>query len=288
VTPQLSLVRETSIAPLLPESELQRWEASGVMLFDGSFHVVFDSARVVAVLDQSLTGPGTVIGLPPGRGKGFEDLARDPETGHVYLVVESLRTAPGVDRWQARLEEYDPQWKRVGVCDLDVPIPSRNKGIEGLTCVRRDGRTYLLALLEGNFGASGRKGRTPGDGRIHVLERDGDTWRSTGVVHLPPDLPFEDYSALAARGDRIVVVSQASAALWVGCLSASSWEVDAQGELYSFPRGADGEVRYGNVEGVSWLDDDRLVFVSDRATDDQPSWYRRTQESIHVFDLPVR
>jgi hypothetical protein len=284
----LTLVRERPIAPLLPESELHRWEASGVMLFDDRFHVVFDSARVVAVLDEELTRPGRVIPLPAGRGQGFEDLARDPENGHVYLVVEALRTRPGVDEWRARLEEYDPQWQRVAVTDLDVPIPSRNKGVEGLTCVRRNGRTYLLALLEGNFGASGKKGRTPGDGRIHVLERDGDVWRGVHVVHLPSGIPFEDYSALAARGDRVVVVSQASAALWVGRISSTSWEVEADGELYTFPRGADDEVLYGNVEGVSWLDDDRIVVVSDRATDEQPSWYRRTQESIHVFDIPAR
>jgi hypothetical protein len=289
--PALVLEREASLAQLLPRSELDRWEASGVMRYDGAFHVVFDNARVIAVLDESLSTSGELItlrGRPgPGRGhegRGFEDLARDPLTGHTYLVVESLhRRGAG---WRSRVEEYDPQWNRVARGWLDVPLPSSNKGIEGLTFVQRDGSAHLLGLLEGNFGESGPRGRTPGGGRIHVFARDGGDWRTEAVIELPAALPFEDYSALAASGNRLAVVSQESAAVWIGELTAGSWQVEGGGRVYPFPRAHDGGLLYGTVEGVSWLAPDRLVMVSDRAKDDQPLSCRRTQESIHLFRLP--
>ena len=67
----------------------------------------------------------------------------------------------------------------------------------------------------------GRVGGTrPGGGRIQVF-RGGSAggWVHTGTIRLPRTLDFEDYSGIAAAGDRLAVVSQASSALWVGRLA---------------------------------------------------------------------
>ncbi len=40
--------------------------------------------------------------------------------------------------------------------------------------------------------------------------------------------------------------------------------------VYTMPRNAACEVLYCNIEGVQWLDDDRLVIASDKAKADQP------------------
>lgn len=99
---------------------------------------------------------------------------------------------------------------------------------------------------------------------------------------MPPGLPFTDYSSLSVRGDRLAVVSQESSSLWVGRFSPSSWEVAGPGVVHLFPRSRRGRIRYGNIEGVSWLDDHLLAVVSDRAKPDQPRRTYATDQSVHI------
>ena len=93
-----------------------------------------------------------------------------------------------------------------------------------------------------------------------------------------------DHLLIQIRGDRIAVVSQSSSALWIGTLATTGFAVEDSGTIYEFPRDADRRVVYGTVEGVSWLTDDRLVMVSDRAKGDTPA--RAKEQSLHVFRLP--
>jgi len=278
------LVREAPLAALLPDRLSRRWEASGVLAIGGRFYVVCDNLRAVAVLAEDLTPAHDVVTLPYGSGRGYEDLAKDPVTGRFYLLVESLRHR---GRWMSRVEEYDGDFRPVSRGWLDVELPSSNKGMEGLTCVRRAGRIYLLALCEGNYCADGSRGREPGGGRIHVFEQRGTRWPHVATVRLPASLPFRDYSALSAARGQLAVVSQESSALWVGSLEPQGWAVRDGGALYGFPRDRKGEVVYCNVEGVSWIGDQELAMVSDRLkARDQAGRCRAKAESIHVFALP--
>ena len=162
-----------------------------------------------------------------------------------------------------------------------------NKGLEGLTCVHRHDRTYLLGLCEGNRCKDGEEGRRPGGGRVQVFERGRRHWDRVATIRLPASLPFEDFSSLAVAGDRLAVLSQASAALWVARLHPTGWEVAGEGAVFGFPPDADGRVVYCNVEGLSWLSPDTVVVVSDRAKrNGQDARCRAKDQSIHVFVLP--
>jgi hypothetical protein len=284
--PALTLVREARLADLLPSGGSDRHEASGVLATGDSFYVVFDNSRDVAVIGRSLTpdGGNHTVMTAPGAHEGFEDIARDPVTGHLYLLVEA---APRRRLFMARVEEYDEQWQYVSGGWLDFPLSGGNKGIEGLTCVRRDGVTFLLGLCEGNRCRSGAAGRRPGGGRIQVFRRGSRHWRHTATIRLPGTLWFEDYSGLSVADERIALVSQQSSALWVGRLTPSTWEVADEGTCCRFPRDARGRTVYCTVEGVSWLGDDQLVTVSDRVkirTQDRRC--QATHQSVHVFALP--
>ena len=109
-------------------------------------------------------------------------------------------------------------------------------------------------------------------------------WKREATIRLPKDVDFIDYASVAVRGDRIAVVSQSSSALWIGTLATTGFAVEEGGTIYEFPRDADHRVVYGTVEGVSWLTDDRLVMVSDRAEGNTPA--RAKEQSLHVFRLP--
>jgi hypothetical protein len=111
-------------------------------------------------------------------------------------------------------------------------------------------------------------------------------WERVATIHLPASLRFIDYSGISVAGDRVAVVSQESSALWVGRLAPSSWDLLDTGTTYVFPRDEQGRIRYGTVEGVSWLGEDEVVVVSDRAKPTQPRRVRATDQSLHRFAVP--
>jgi len=70
-----------------------------------------------------------------------------------------------------------------------------------------------------------------------------------------------------------------------GTVSTTGFAVEDSGTIYEFARDAEHRVVYATVEGVSWLADDRLVMVSDRAEGNTPA--RAKERSLHVFRLPA-
>ena len=151
---------------------------------------------------------------------------------------------------------------------------------------RRDGQIYLLGLCEGNRCRAGAEGRIPGGGRVHVFQRGHRQWERVGKIRLPETVRFEDYGGLAVAGDRIAVISQESSALWVGKLAPAGWQVSGPGTCYVLPRGADGGIVYGTVEGVSWMAADQLVMVSGKAKPEHEALCRDKDQSIHIFRIP--
>jgi hypothetical protein len=117
-----------------------------------------------------------------------------------------------------------------------------------------------------------------------VAGATGTAWPRSGCRRPSP---FEDFSSLAGAGDRLAVLSQASAALWVGRVHPSSWGVAGPGAVWSFPPDPEGRTVYCNAEGVSWLSPDTVVVVSDRAKRNvQDDHCRAKDQSIHVFVIP--
>jgi hypothetical protein len=284
---ELQTLREAKVeqllGDLLPDS--RRFEASGVVVAEGALWVIFDNTPMIARIDPSLErgSPANVVVSPAG-SVGYEDIAHDPVAGTYYVLVEAVRTLGDV--YKAEVHEFSGAFTPLRVRWLDFQLPALNKGMEGLTCVRRGGQVHLLAMCEGNRCRSGDAGRRPGGGRVHVFVEDSSRWRRIDTIDLPTNLPFTDFSGISVSGDRIVVVSQECSAMWIGQLSPSQWAIADDGVVYNFPRDRHGRIRYGNVEGVSWLDERTLAVVSDRAKREQPKRVRATDQSVHLFALP--
>jgi len=284
---QLELVREAKIFDVLADRLHPRLEASGVLAMDGLFYVIFDNLPHIARIGPELSpaaAANAVIRQKKGHGSGFEDIAHDPWHGRFYVLIESLPRGHGT--YMAKVQEYDADFRYLGQAWLDFPLDRPNKGLEGLTCVRREGQTYLLGLCEGNRCRGGDEGRVPGGGRVHVFRPGDGQWERVGKIRLPETVLFEDYSGIAVDGDRIAVISQVSSALWLGRLAPSGWEVAGDGICYALPRGADGGIVYGTAEGVSWMGPDQLVMVSDKAKPEQDPRCRAKDQSIHIFRVP--
>ncbi len=280
-------MQEAKIGEVLGNPTEGRFEASGVCAKDGSCYVIFDDsprlARIGLALSKRLAD--NQISYLRGLPSGYEDIAYDPRGHRFYTLIEALEFSPGV--FKARIEEYDDDLNYLSSEWADFPLKRENKGLEGLTCVYRDARPYLLGLCEGNKCKGGAAGRNPGRGRIQVFDRSEGEWEHVGTIKLPKSLLCEDYASLDVTGNRIVVVSQASSLLWVGTFQASGWSFTDEGRVYRFPRNHKGKSVYCNIEGVAWLASDQIVVVSDkRKPDEQAKRCGKKDQSIHIFRIP--
>ena len=251
---QLELVSEAKIFDILPGLLDPRLEASGVLAKDGMFYVIFDNLPDIVCISPELSraaGGNRTIVQERGLPSGFEDIAHDPQDDRFYVLIESLPRDPGT--FMAAVQEYDADFRYTDRAWLDFPLDRPNKGLEGLTCVRRDGQAYLLGLCEGNRCKGGAEGRVPGGGRVQVFRRGQGQWDRVAQIPLPETVLFQDYSGIAVADGRIAVVSQESSALWVGDLAPDGWELTGAGLSYALPRSADGSIVYGTAEGVSWM-----------------------------------
>ena len=283
----LHLVRERKLEDLisLPQAGAVL-ESSGVVARGRDCFVIFDNVRRVARIDRDLVpGSSRHRWMGPARdSEGYEDIAYSPHTKRFYLLVEAEKHPDGT--YKAVIEECDQQFRHRRRGWVDFSFEKRNRGLEGLSALRWRGRDYLLALCEGNRCKAGRKGRTPGGGRIHVLQKKGAGWQPIAQIKLPRRVMFEDYSGLAVRGDRIAVISQTTSQLWVGRLRRSDWTIAGRGRVYEFPRGKKKKLQYCTVEGISWLSARTFVMVSDLSKRGYPPRCGRKDQSIHVFRLP--
>jgi hypothetical protein len=284
----LKLVCERKIGDLLPSDEASnRWEASGILVKDEKYLVVFDDRSAVARISSDLR-PGGTNGLLGAMHteRGYEGITYNAAKRRYYLLVESRKQASGC--YRASIVEYDDEFQYLKDRPVDFTFKSSNKGFEAIAYIRRESTDYLLALCEGNKCKCGAKGRKPGGGRVLLFEKSRRRWLHSRTIKLPPSLPFVDYSGMSIDNGRIAIVSQVSSMLWVGQFDEANWTCPTEGKLYEFPRSEDGSIRYGNIEGVAWIAPHRIVTVSDRRSrKNQPDKsLSEKDQSIHVFEIP--
>ncbi len=285
----LQLLAEDKLINLLTNKNIpKRLEASGVLFLNDLFYIIFDNSREVAKVKKDLNEieENSLITLGGENNEvGFEDIAYNHKTSKFYLIIEALKSKKEV--YKAQIEEYDLNFNFLEKNWVDFSFESKNKGFEGLEWVEKKGQEYLLAMCEGNKCQGGRKGRKVGNGRIQVLQKSEKIWKKIQTVKLPKSVKFEDYSAISLENNRLAVISQASAKLWIGRFQDESWDFIDEGIVYAFPRNKKGKIIYGNVEGICWLNPNQIVVVSDKyKPSEQPKRYKKKEQSIHIFQIP--
>ncbi|NOQ36216.1 MAG: hypothetical protein GQ569_10020 [Methylococcaceae bacterium] len=283
----LELIKESKIYKLLKECDADsRLEASGVYTKGDYSYVVFDNKPDIAKLNNNLLADENNQLVLKGDGQDFEDIAFDSEQQRLLIVQESHQNEQG--EFCPRIDEYDLDLNFIESNPVDFLFDGdTNKGIEGLSYVNWGGKAYTLGLSEGNKAKDGKKSTKKGHGRIHVFEKEVTQWGHRATLKLPKSVRFSDYAGIGIEGLRVAVVSQESSALWIGELQEGGWYFVDDGVSYSFPRDDKGEIIYGNVEGVSWLDEETVIVVSDkRKAKIQAKICETKDQSIHIFKVP--
>lgn len=270
----LHLVAEARLKDLLDDQD--RLEASGVAARGKSLYVVFDDTTDVARVTDDLSEAEWIE--TDGEGAGYEGITWSPAESRFHCVIEAVRRD---DELHARVATYDSKFALIDESWLRLPLPSKNKGFEGLAAVQRGGKTHLLALHEGDPEAADAEGGVRGRLEVFRQQNDGTGWKHVVTTKLPEAIRFADYSGVDALQDgRIAVVSQQSSALWIGRLRDDFTFAD-DGEVYLFPRDSDGGPRYSTIEGVTFLDAGRVACVTDLAKGGST----KRDRSIQIFAL---
>ena len=271
-----------------------RFEGSGVYAKGNLFYVVFDNIKAVGVIESSLTNElnsnflkGNIFEKSNYEGITFRDL--DPS--FFYIMIESLERQnayyPAIAKLDYELNFLEQKY-------VKFSLEKKNKGLEGISFITRNGENYILGLCEGNF-CNSDKEKTRGNGRIQVLKEQEEDWIPVAEIKLPSSINFLDYSDMDIENGRVAIVSQVSSALWIGELHPEKWEILEKGNIYYFPfgdrqgnAGLGGEIIYCNIEGVSWFGLHEIVVVSDKKNEDQDKWCNHKEEMIHIFEIPHR
>lgn len=277
---ELSLVSEKSLNILLrDETNEDKNEASGVIFANNRFYVIFDNYSEIAQVDIALE-EAKLFGTRT-QDTGYEGISYlDDE---FYLVEESINNDGA---WNARLSVVDKEFELESKKWLKYNFQSDNKGFEGITVIDRDNKKYVLALCEGNDCEAGATSKISGAGRIKVFEKKRNKWKYIASIRLPKSLSFIDYSGIAMNdNDMLAITSQESSAIWITKLDLEAWAIAVPGKIYEFPKNADGNIVYCNIEGVAWIAENQIITVSDAKKGNQPERCKTKEQSIHIMAM---
>lgn len=279
--PTLRITTENKFASFSTASQWghEHFEASGVTFLDNYMYVIFDNSRQFAIVGKDLKS-ARFVGADNDKS-AYEAISTLLNDSSTLFIVEEGDGSEDTIVYQTNRSNSILSETRT---DLEFQDP--NKGIEGLSIITVDGKEYLLALCEAPNCQSSTQ--DPGTGTIKVLQQKGSLWTTVNTITLPTSAAFEDYSDLALYQTdddsfKIAVVSQQSSSLWVGTLKASPLSIASDGQVYLFPRDDDDNVLYCSIEGITFLDENTLVAVSDRSEDER---CKAKSESIHLIQIP--
>lgn len=255
--------------------------------------VTFNTSTTNSVRSNSVSSLLRWPGDPSG-ASDFEFIAYN-ESAKVYIVgQESVSHSDGSERAVTYDVTFNETSLTIGTrCVADFSFSHRNKGFEGAIVVTtKEGESLLVGLCEGNYCAGGRRGRRAGNGRLVVMKRvtrhGTCRYKTIDVVSLPRQAAFQDYSAITLWNETTVgIASQENSAIFLGKLDLDNGVKVTGDRIVDFPRNDHCEIKYCNVEGIAFANENTIVAVSDsmKSGGRQDFRCREKDESLAVFQM---
>lgn len=298
----------------------KKFEASSIFNLNGTYYAVCDNSWAISKFESDLapfSDTNVMIGEPnrEAEDSGYEAIFILQNT--VYVVRESVKHPNGVVTsnstlpssstlnnmtYHAIIEELEihgNEYDIINQCSCEYEFEGDSKGFEGAFGLEGvDGELYVLGLCEGNYCSESRKGEK-GNGKIVLMKKKDCLWQTLRVIDVPSTAYFTDYSDISIRPNgKVAITTQEDSAVWIGQLTGIqdgkllnpdtvSFDENVH-EVYYFPKSNTCQTIYCNVEGITFINDDMLMAVSDQMKKGgkQPYWCLEKDQSIHAFVLP--
>jgi len=282
----------------------RKFEASSVIQVDGDYYAICDNSWAISKFSIDLTpfsSKNMMIGDPNREeyDSGYEAIFYHNAT--FYVMRESI--LHNESAYHAIIEELElndegNDYIIKEQCSCEFEFEGGSKGFEGASGFEgTDGEFYVIGLCEGNHCSETRKGHK-GNGQMILMKKDNCIWKTIKTINIPKTADFTDYSDISIRPDgKVALTTQEDSAVWIGqllgvtdgMLDPNAVEFDNEvHKVYSFPKSNICQTVYCNIEGVEFINDDMLMFVSDKMKKHgkQPFQCLEKDQSIHAFILP--
>ncbi len=262
----------------------KKLEGSGIYYYNKKYYIIFDNINYLAIIDTDFN-KNSLLWLPTRPSSGFEAITFSEQKQSFYILEEaSKEIIPHGYIHEYRLSEN----KFLNPVKIPFPLESKH-GFEGIAVYTLENKNYFILLLEKETSHP----KIPQKGNLLILEEHPKLGLIEYAFYSLSHIGFKDYSDIAIKQNKVAIVSQKSSAVWIG-----EWDYKIHkpihGKAYKFPlvdeKGKfEGGFQKGycNVEGVSWVSEKTLVFVSDR----QKKHKRKEvcafkEEMLHIFEIP--
>ncbi|CAF4767116.1 unnamed protein product, partial [Rotaria sp. Silwood1] len=306
------------------------FETSGVVLRPDTLimYIIFDNTFQIGVFCtwlaiRTINCTNKLLDWPDNTfnklNSEFEGIAYNSLTDTYFIVQETISSNVSSNEYNSNIFEVQittnvtfSSINLIQSCRINWTFESTSKGFEGLEFMmhHKRNKNYLLALCEGNKCKPQSNSEDPvtslGNGKLVVLDKHETThnnscqWVSVGIINLPFDIKFRDYSAISAYKQNtstyIAVTSQVNSQVWIGIIEEIDqnpyFRITSSNKtgVYNLPRtivnGSMCAKEYCNIEGVAWINENQLILVSDLAKKSHGVLCFRKDESIHYFSLP--
>lgn len=300
---------------------VRKFEASSIVKVDDEYYSICDSSWAISKFTASSLTPfsdeNVMIGDPnreADEDSGYEAISY--HNGSFYVIRESVEhvhdDSGDLSTYHAIIEELDinengDDYNIRNQCRCEFEFEGDSKGFEGaFGFADAKSEFYIVGLCEGNHCSQKKMGRERGHGRLVVMKKNvtGDSnggclWETVRIIHIPKSVNFMDYSDISVRPDgKVAITSQEDSALWIGQIDGIKDGIlrpeqlgfieDDEYDLYQFPLSDKCKKSYCNVEGITFINDDMVMAVSDKmkGKGKQPFHCFEKDQSVHVFALP--
>ncbi|CAF4023484.1 unnamed protein product [Rotaria sp. Silwood1] len=285
------------------------FETSGVVLRPDTLimYIIFDNTFQIGVFCtwlaiRTINCTNKLLDWPDNTfnklNSEFEGIAYNSLTDTYFIVQETISSNVSSNEYNSNIFEVQittnvtfSSINLIQSCRINWTFESTSKGFEGLEFMmhHKRNKNYLLALCEGNKCKPQSNSEDPvtslGNGKLVVLDKHETThnnscqWVSVGIINLPFDIKFRDYSAISAYKQNtstyIAVTSQVNSQVWIGIIEEIDqnpyFRITSSNKtgVYNLPRtivnGSMCAKEYCNIEGVAWINENQLILVSDLA-----------------------
>lgn len=308
---------ELPFAALFADTRSQtKFEASSITKFEGNYYAICDNSWAISKFSPSLTPfseDNIMIGDPrrEEEDSGYEAIFFRDQVA--YVVRESVEHNHATNTtYHAIIEELSitgDDYTILDQCRSEFTFEGNSKGFEGAFGLNgSDGDYYILGLCEGNHCSEQKDLKfDKGNGRIIVMrkssaieDKDGEAciWITHSIIQVPKSAAFRDYSDISITpSGKVAITTQEDSALWIGQLLGVQDGVfdpetakfdDNIGQVYQFPKSDSCETVYCNIEGITFMNDNMVMAVSDqmKKKGKQDFYCLEKDQSIHAFVLP--